>query len=716
MKAPTATLKALFSQENDSSFAHYLNIQTESSKNVSDLFINLNTGNHMLAALAFNSDSEPFVILDAELSRRKASLLVLSKDLNLDVVLLEDSTTLDKTKVTSSVSVSIHPSYFQEGHMTEEDANAEAYPACLFPSEWIGLMIDEDSDSLSLSALQVNLMAKLSNISNLQDQIAESSIIKNLCNFLSLGEDDNNSSQLTALKLGPFAENLGNSQPVRTMKIRLEGITAELQKVPNTETMENSITDSIVQHREGASLSTPPPLSAEEKAKAEAEAKEKATAEAKAKREAEAKAKEEAERRKRDSEGNLKDDSSDSDSDNDSDDSESDPVFLGNQKATPSKFHLLNNMYSIDKFTASDKDISRSLKRQKLVGENGVIQNFMQSSRCDDHLALCTLANGKVATELNDTFTEILTYNKDKKDIARAMRKAVKKISSQLKIEEKIDQVCNKTAEFFLSGEPFVEKDVHKEEDLIGLSFMSIPIPNRNSITKNGAKYYIPKTAEDLILQLKIFLGHLIILFAKDPSKELKAGKRGKNSGICLLAKNLLQQVIDSKSNISATFEKHTAANFDVARRIHNKFIKIVFATITQEQPVIGAKLTCKVIEDISESYYRPPQAPKPSKPNGGDGRGYRGDGDRSNGGNQNKGYFHFKNEVYGKASNNRDKIPTFNGKQACLNCARKGTKKCNNTNNENLFHGPYGQNHEAAMKTFGNAIGERIVKNNRRG
>ena len=194
MKAPTATLKTLFSQENDSSFAHYLSIQTESSKKVSNLVINLNTGDHMLAALAFNSTSKPVVILDAELSRRKASLVVLSKDLNLDVVLLEDSSTLDKTTAVSNIPVSVHPSYFQGRNATEEESNAEAYPACLFPSEWIGLMIDEDSDSLSLSALQANLMAKLSKISSLQDQIKESSIIKNLCNFLSLGGNESNSS------------------------------------------------------------------------------------------------------------------------------------------------------------------------------------------------------------------------------------------------------------------------------------------------------------------------------------------------------------------------------------------------------------------------------------------------------------------------------------------------------------------------------------------
>ena len=54
--------------------------------------------------------------------------------------------------------------------------------------------------------------------------------------------------------------------------------------------MENSINDSIIQHCQEVPLSTPPPLSADEKAKAEAEAKEKATTEAKAKREAEAKA------------------------------------------------------------------------------------------------------------------------------------------------------------------------------------------------------------------------------------------------------------------------------------------------------------------------------------------------------------------------------------------------------------------------------------------
>ena len=707
MKAPTATLKTLFSQENDSSFAHYLSIQTESSKKVSDLFINLNTGDHMLAALAFNSTSEPLVILDAELSRRKASLVVLSKDLNLDVVLLEDSSTLDKTTAVSNIPISVHPSYFQGKSAMEEESNAEAYPACLIPSEWIGFMIDEDSDSLSLSALQANLMAKLSKISSLQDQIEESPIIKNLCNFLSLGGNESNSSQLKALKLGAFAENLGNSQPVRAMKAKLEDIKAELQRVPNTETMENSINDSIGQHRQATS----PPLSAAERAKAEAEAE--------AKRKTEAKAKEEAENRKRERDGNPKDDTYDSDSNSDEDsDSSSVPVFLGNKKATPSKFDLLNKMYSIDKFAASDKDISRNLKRQKLVGENGVIQGFMQSSRCDDHLALGTLANGKVVTELNDTFTEILTYNKDKKDIARALKKAVKKISPHLRIEDQIDQVCTKTTEFLLSGEPFVEKDVHKEEDLTGFSFMSIPLPNRNSITKNGAKYYIPKTAEDFILQLKVFIGYLIILFARKPSRELKegAGKRDKNSGICLLARDLLQQVIDSKPSISSTLEKHTAANFDIARRIHNKFIKVVFSHITQEKAVIGAKLTCKVIEDISESYYRPPQAPKPSKPTGGDGGRNRSDDGRGNGGSQNKGYFYFKREVFKKIHSHKDKIPKFNSKPACLKCAWKGTKKCFNSDNEDLFHGPYGQNHETKMKALGDAMGTPIVKNNRRG
>lgn len=131
----------------------------------------------------------------------------------------------------------------------------------------------------------------------------------------------------------------------------------------------------------------------------------------------------------------------------------------------------------------------------------------------------------------------------------------------KLRIEEQIDQVCTKSAEFLLSGKPFTDKDVHKEDYLTGLSFISIPLPKRNSITKNGAKYYIPKKVKDLILQLKAFHRHLIILFAKKPSKELKAGKQDKNSGICLLARDLLQQVLDSKSSISATFEKYTVAN-----------------------------------------------------------------------------------------------------------------------------------------------------------
>jgi hypothetical protein len=554
-------------------------------------------------------------------------------------------------------------------------------------------------------------MAKLSNINDIQDQIAESSIIKNLCTFISLGEDENNLTQREALKLGPFAKNLGNSQPVKAMKDKLAGIMAELQSVPATEAMEDSIEDSINRQRQGAPASTPPPLSANEKARAEAEAK--------AKAEAEAQAKEEAKNRKRNRGGNLKKDDSDSDSDSDEEGNDSDSSelkYLGSQKVTPSKFNLLNQMYSIDKFTASHKDISRNLKRQKLVGENGVIQSFMQSCRCDDHLALCTLANGKVVTELNDTITEIFTHNKEKKDIARALKKAVKNISAKLRIEEQIHQVCTKTAEFLLSGEPFVEKDVLKEDDLRGFSFMSVPLQNRNSITKNGSKFYIPETAEDLIYQLKVFLGTLIILFAKNPSKELKGSRGDKNSGICLLARDLLQQVIDCKSSISATFEKHKGANFDVARRIHNKFIKIVFSHISQEKPVLGAKLTCKVIEDISESYYRPPQS-KPNKPN--DGKGRRnggGNGGGDGGGNQNKGYFHFHKSVFKKIHQYKDQVPKFNNKQACMKCAWFGTKQCKNPDNDNLFHGPFGQNHEADMKTFGNTVGAKIVKNDRRG
>lgn len=131
---------------------------------------------------------------------------------------------------------------------------------------------------------------------------------------------------------------------------------------------------------------------------------------------------------------------------------------------------------------------------------------------------------------------------------------------------------------------------------------------------------------------------------------------------------------------------------------------------------MIGAKLASKVIEDISKSYYRPPQAPKPSKLTGGNGRKNRGDGGRSNRGNPDKGYFYFRQDVFRKAYSHRDKIPTFNNKQACLNSAKKGTKKCSNTDNKDLFHGPYGKNHESDMKTFGNAIGEKNVKNNRRG
>lgn len=725
MKASTATLKALFSQENDTSFSLYLNIQTDSSKKASDLFTNLNTGDHMLAALALDASSEPIVILDAELSRRKASLLVLDKDLELKVVLLEDSTTLDKTEVDSNISVSVNPSYFQAGATSEAEFNAEAHPICLFPSEWIGLMIDESKDSLSLSEFQVNLMAKLSNIESIQDLIPESSIIKNLCTFFSLEENDSNSAQLEALKLGPFARNLGNSQPVKSMKAKLEDIKNELLKIPNTDTMENSIRDSILQHRQGSPPPTSPPPSAEEKARAEAEAKAKAEADLKAKAEAEAKAKAEERARKRkerDELANLKDDSdSNSDEDEDDDDSDSDLEFLGNKKATPSKFDSLNQLYSIDKFTASNKTISRNLKRQKLIGENGVIQSFIQSNRIHEHLAHCTSANGKVTTELNDTFTQILTCNKEKRDIARAMKQEVKLISSHLGIEGKIESVCNKTAEYFYSGEPFVEKDILKEEDLIGFSFMSVPIPNRSPLSKNGSKYYIPKTVEDLIFQLKVFIGHLIILFAKKPDKELKGGATNKQSGICVLARNLLQQVIDTKSKISATFEKHTGANFDVARRLHNKFIQVIHSHVTQRKPVIGAKLTCKVIEDISESDYRPPYS-KPSKPTGGDGKGKGGDGrgrggdGRGNGGGQAQGYFFIPKAVFKKALSNKDKIPKFDNKQACLKCAKFGTGRCRNPDNDDFFHGPYGQRHEPDLKAFGDAIGSKITKYNRRG
>lgn len=723
MKASTKTLKALFSQENDSSFSHYLGIQTESSKKASDLFTDLNSGENMLAALAFNSSSDPIVILDAESSRNKASMLVLSKDLELSVVLLENHKTLDKTDVDSNISVSTHPSYFQSKTVSEAEYNAEAYPIVLFPSEWIGLMIDEEKDSLSLSEFQVNLMAKLSPIADIQDQIAASSIIKNLCTFFSLAEDEGNSTQREALKLGAFANKLGNSIPVREMKTKLESIEAELNKtqVPETEEMENSIRDSIRQQRQGAPPSTPPLPSAEEKARAEAEAKEKAAAaeaEAKAKAKSAARAKKRKERQEQDL--NDLDSDSDSDSDREEDDSDSDSglICLGSEKSTPSKFSSLSQLYNIDKITATHKTISRNLKRQKLIGDQGAIQNFMQSENIDEHLAFCTLVNGKVATELNDTFTDILTRNKDKKNIARALRKAVKNISSSLGIEGRLDSICNKSAEYILSGEPFIEKDVLKEDDLTGLSFMSIPLSNRTPITKNGAKYYIPKTSEDLIFQLKAFIGLLIILFAKRPQRELKGGMKDKNSSICALARNLLQQVLDAKPKISSTFEKHSGANFDVARRIHNKFIQVTFSHITREKPIMRAKLTCKVIEDIEESDYRPPHS-KPSKPNGGDGKGRGGDG-RGNGGggarNQFDGYFFFQNpyNIFSKAGRNKNKIPKFNNKSACLNCAQKGTKKCKQPDNDRFFHGPYAQDHEQDMFTFGNSIGEKIYKNRR--
>ena len=78
----------------------------------------------MLAALAFNSSSEPIVILDADTARNKASLLVLSKELDLDEVLLEDHKTLDKTNAAASISIPIHPSYFQEETGSEEEYKA----------------------------------------------------------------------------------------------------------------------------------------------------------------------------------------------------------------------------------------------------------------------------------------------------------------------------------------------------------------------------------------------------------------------------------------------------------------------------------------------------------------------------------------------------------------------------------------------------------------
>lgn len=71
MKVTQATLEALFSQEDDSSFSAYLAMETKTSSRVADLFDDLNKGDHSLAALAIDSDSKPIVVLDGYLSNHK---------------------------------------------------------------------------------------------------------------------------------------------------------------------------------------------------------------------------------------------------------------------------------------------------------------------------------------------------------------------------------------------------------------------------------------------------------------------------------------------------------------------------------------------------------------------------------------------------------------------------------------------------------------------
>lgn len=697
MKATTAALSKLFSQENDSSFSTYLSLETTSSPKIDSIFDNLNVEGQRLAALAFDSETDPIVILDAKLAHGKCSLLVLTKDLDLKVALLADTSSLDKSKAVNEIPIYLLPSYFQGVPPPAEGTTAMSCPTCLFPSEWINFMIH--NDTLSTDSLKEKLAAKLSSMDSIHQQIPNSSIIQNMCTFL----DNGNMALAEHLCLGPFAASSGNSRATQAMEKAFQEIVSELEALPNILQMENSIQDSVQQQRGRSTTQNQTPLSNEENLN------DKNREDNNRKRGRE----NEKDQRKDDTNKDPKD--SDSDIDSDSDESQIE-VIEDNQ--TPSKHAQLEKMFNMDKFGASDKEISRNLKRQKLISEDGAVQGFFKSSRAEEYLLLCTRVNGRVETELNDTFLDIITRNKEKRDIARATRKATESIARQLRIDDRIQALCNKTADFILSGEPFINKEVLKEEDLEGFSFLSIPLANRSSITKNGAKYFLPVSVEELILQLRTFLAYCIILFSKNHSKETRGGMRDKNSGTCHIIRSLLEQVIDAKANISRTFESLPEARFDILRRIHNKFIKVIHSHVVRGRPTYSANLTCKVLEDIAESEYRPPQ--KDSKhPKDRDSTGTKdpNKGNRQNRGNQN-GYFHFKNvgQVLSKAKANKDKIPKANDKPFCLTCSFRGTKKCKNKEKDALFHGPFTSDHEARMATFANAINEKIVKNNKRG
>ncbi|GFH59126.1 predicted protein [Chaetoceros tenuissimus] len=220
MKVTQAILDALFSQERDSSYTAYLTMETKTSSRVADLFEDLNKGDQSLAALAIDWDSKPIVILDGYLTNRKsAAMVVLTHDLDLQVAHLKDSSTLDKSDVASDINVTLDPSFFQRVVSDETNTNAAASPVCLFPCEWIPFMVAKDS--LCLDTLAVVLASKLlSDKSIPAEEITKSEIIKNLCIFLSLVTEAQNSAVKDSFKLGAFSENIKRSKSQAVEKMR----------------------------------------------------------------------------------------------------------------------------------------------------------------------------------------------------------------------------------------------------------------------------------------------------------------------------------------------------------------------------------------------------------------------------------------------------------------------------------------------------------------
>lgn len=217
----------------------------------------------------------------------------------------------------------------------------------------------------------------------------------------------------------------------------------------------------------------------------------------------------------------------------------------------------------------------------------------------------------------------------------------------------------------------------------------------------------MPFTADQLIIQLEFFATYLATILSQDPAKDLKHKymHHKKQSAVVFIALAIRRQVKANKDYINEAM-KFIEAREEICTKIHNSFIRLVFSkAVAKDRGLSVADIKVAIIDLIVEGDYTPPKRKKNEKNRQDRGRGPGRDRNNErydrNQSHRRRGFFDFDFSKAMEASkNNRDSVPKFNNKAACLLCAVNGDNSCRKRF-VTLFHGTFTDDHVEKMKKF---------------